>query len=142
MKKLESGLILVETALFTMFILLIVLSIAEVGRAFYQYNQLVIATRNATRYFAVSANPGPADTVGAQNLLVFGNVIGAGDAILPNLQTSDVAPVVGGNFVNVSASYTFNFLPGNPLANITALFGSSIPALTLNTSLSMQIFTP
>ncbi len=142
MKNLETGLVFVETALFTVFMLLIVLSIAELGRAFYQYNQLIIATRNATRYFAMSANPGPADTVGAQNLLVFGNLNGAGEPILPNLQTGDVTPIVGATNVNVSASYSFQFLPGNPLANVNALFGVSSNAITLNTSLDMPIFTP
>jgi hypothetical protein len=139
----QTGSVVVEMAVVVPLLILVLLSVAETGRAMYQYNQLLLAVRNGARYFAISADPGPADFAGAQNLVVYGNVGGLGRPILPDFNPDDVTPaLVGADYVSIDASYSFAFLWGNPLAAIRKIYGVGSIPLTLNASITMQIAAP
>jgi len=86
----ERGLVAVEFALLIIPMLVMVFGITEFGRAMYQYNTLVKATRDAVRYLTTQA-PGSGDST-AQCLAVYGNkTCGvAGAELVPGLTTAMV----------------------------------------------------
>lgn len=137
--KQMTGLAMIELAIATPFVLLMILGAAEIGRALYQYNILANAVRSGTRYYAANST----DDAGAKNLVVYGDIFGAGDALLPDLTTGTINTNADLEFVTVDASYAFQFLSGNPLHGLRGLFGySGSDLLTLRASLTMQIASP
>lgn len=89
-KRRQGGVVAVEFALLIIPMLLMVFGITEFGRAMYQYNTLVKATRDATRYLSTQA---PGSGVGtAKCLAVYGNkTCGAvGEELVPGLTTGMV----------------------------------------------------
>ena len=89
-KRRQRGVAAVEFALLIIPMLLMVFGITEFGRAMYQYNTLVKATRDATRYLSTQA---PGSGVGtAQCLAVYGNKTcgAAGEELVPGLTTGMV----------------------------------------------------
>lgn len=130
---------MIELAIAAPFVLLMIMESAEMGRALYQYNILANAVRSGTRYYAANS----IDDTGAKNLVVYGDVMGAGDALLPGLTTGTVNANADAEFVTVAASYDFQFLPGNPLNGLRGFFGNSGSGmLTLRSSITMQIAAP
>ena len=118
------GLAAVEFTILLPLLLLLLLAIAEFGRAFYQYAELEKITRNTARYVAERAHVDSSTaidltasvTTPARNLAVTGNVNGintgtTGEAVLsllPGLKASDVTfTEVGGDSVMVTISYQF-----------------------------------
>lgn len=85
----QRGVAAVEFALVIIPMLIMVFGITEFGRAMYQYNTLVKATRDATRYLSTQSVGSGIGT--AQCLAVFGNKTCSGNALVPGLATSNVA---------------------------------------------------
>lgn len=122
------GAVAVEFALLIPLLLVLALGAAEFGRALYQYNTLVKATRDAVRHLS---QRNPTETgysqarTEAQCLAVYGNTGCTGQPLAPGLTTSLVsikqyANVATGtslvpgppiNLVEVGITgYTFNFI--------------------------------
>jgi Flp pilus assembly protein TadG len=122
------GAVAVEFALLLIPMLMLALGAAEFGRALYQYNTLVKATRDAVRHLS-HMNPTapnyPTAQIEAQNLAVYGSTSNTGQPLAPGLTTGLVsikhyANVATGtsltpgptiNLVEVGITgYTFNFI--------------------------------
>ena len=146
--KRQRGLAMVEMVFVVPILLLLMLTAAELGRGFYQYNTLVKATRDGARHFASSTFVGSSTTVDAARqaeaifLVQYGQTVCGGTQLLPD-NLPEVNPTVstsdGITWVTVTASYPFQFLPGNPLSGIMGLFGPGLPnTLTLNATTTMR----
>lgn len=110
------GLALVEFVIILPICLMLIMATAEFGRAFLQYNTLSKAVRDGSRYVAGKALFGSTGTVSVtpslatqtKNLVVYGNVLGVGTPLLPDLAVADVAVAnAGGGNVSVTANYPY-----------------------------------
>ncbi len=115
---------IVEFTIVLPLLLLLLLATAEFGRALFQYNALNKTTRDAARLVASRALLGTTGVINisaqlqneASNLLVFGNIAGAGSSLLPGLSTADVDVAdAGDGYVSVSTSYAYTPLIGPQL---------------------------
>jgi Flp pilus assembly protein TadG len=146
-RRRQRGLALVEFTLVAPVLLLFLLGLAELGRAFNQYDTLTKAVRDAARHYAVgtyqgnSLVPDPARAAEAANMVCYGSPAGGRAPLLPGPLPAVSATIdAGGDYVTVSASYPFAFLAGNPLAAMLRLFGRSLPsALVLRATETMRI---
>ena len=78
-----------EFALLLPLLLLLTMTTTEFGRAIYQYNTIVKSLRDATRYLSMQTpNTKLAE---AKNLVVFGNIAGTGQALVPGLTVAKVS---------------------------------------------------
>ena len=118
------GLAIVEFVIVVPICLMLVMATAEFSRAFLQYNALTLAVRDGVRHVAGRALLGSTGTVSisgglqqeTQNLVVYGNIWGAGSPVLPGLSVADVTVAnAGGGDVSVTAAYPyapiFTFIP-------------------------------
>jgi hypothetical protein len=88
MKTTQKGTAIVEFALVLPLLLLLTMITTEFGRAIYQYNTIVKSLRDGTRYLSVQTpNTKIAE---AKNLVVFGNIAGTGQALVPGLTVAKV----------------------------------------------------
>lgn len=117
----QRGAVLVEMALVTPILLLLMLATAEVTRAFVDHNTLTKAVRNGARYVAANAYQGTTGVVfvgvalraETQNLVVYGNIAGTGVPVLPGLTPADITIIdIGANNVRISAAHTISGLLG------------------------------
>jgi Flp pilus assembly protein TadG len=139
------GLAMVEFVLVLPVCLMLLMATAEFGRVFLQHNTLTKAVRDGARYAAGKALRGSTGTVGissgladeTRNVVVYGNTLGAGGALLPGLTTADVTVAdAGSGDVIVTARYPyssiFGFLP-------TFFFGNvNVSAYTLQAAITMR----
>ena len=88
----QRGAALIELALIMPLLLLLTFITTEFGRAMYEYNSVVKATRDAVRYLSVQT-PGTHITE-TRNLMVFGNTAGTGTPLARGLSLTNV-PAVG-----------------------------------------------
>jgi hypothetical protein len=88
----EQGVQLVELAIVLPIMLLLFAGLAEFGRYFYEYTTLAKSARLGARYLASkSVMSTDNDWKGnAKNMVVFGNITGAGDPIMPGLSPANV----------------------------------------------------
>ncbi|TXI41435.1 MAG: pilus assembly protein [Nitrosomonas sp.] len=88
------GAVAVEFAMLLIPLLLLVLGVAEFGRALYQYNTLVKTARDSVRHLS-HLNPASKDyeviKTEAKCLAVYGNTSCGGKTLLPGLTTSMVS---------------------------------------------------
>lgn len=95
----QSGVALVELALVLPVLLMLSLLVTEIGRAFYQYNTLAKAVRDAVRYLSTQdasiALTDPAKLEVARNLVVYG---------LPSPGTAAAPLAPGLSLANVPAT--------------------------------------
>jgi len=141
----QRGAVLVEMALVTPILLLLMLATAEVTRAFIDHNTLTKAVRNGVRHVAANAFQGTTGIVSistqlsdeAKNLVVYGNTLGLGSPVLPGLTPANVTVTdLGGNNIQISIAYTISGMLGPVVPNF---FGSSINLLhNLQASVTMR----
>jgi Flp pilus assembly protein TadG len=147
--KRQRGLAMVEMVFVVPILLLLMLATAELGRGFYHYNTLVKATRDGARHFATNPFVGSSSTVDAVRqseavcLVQYGKTDCSGIQLLPGDLPAVPLPTIntsgGITWVTVTASYPFQFLPGNPLSRIMGLSGRGLPnTLTLNATTTMR----
>lgn len=108
---------MVEFAIVVPICLMMVMATGEFGRAFLQYNTLEKSVRDGARYAAGKARQGstevvlvtaPLDTA-TRNLVVYGNTLGTGSSLLPNLTTAQVTvALAGAESVNVTVAYPYD----------------------------------
>ncbi len=140
------GIALVETVIVAPLLLFLILVAAELTNAFVDHNTLTKAVRNGSRHLASHALLGTTGTVEispdlvteTRNLVVYGNVVGAGAPILPGLAANDVQVIpVGTNNVQVTASYPYSGLLGDSLPSFG--FGDEIDlGMTLQATVTMR----
>ena len=134
----QRGAAIVELTAALPMLLLLLLGMSELGKAFVQYNTLNKLVRDGARYAAAEALLGTTGTVSVtptiasatRNLVVYGNEVGFGSPRLPGLATGQITISDAGNrMVMVQAAYpyipitgpvleTFGLGPGTPL-NVT-----------------------
>jgi Flp pilus assembly protein TadG len=127
----------VEFTLVLPILLLLLLSLGEFGRMFYQYNVLLQASRDADRFVASQAWNSTLGAVSLSNTLltqtknvaVYGVPANTGTAVVSGLTTANVAvAAVGTDHVRVTITY--NFCPvigsGNCAGSIPGFFGNQI----------------
>lgn len=133
----QQGIAMMELVIVAPILLLILLGVSEMGRALFQYNTLSKAVRDSARYYSTEVFGGN-DIAGAENLVRYGQT-GVGTPLLPGTVTVDIPdPVIDatGTYITVTGSYTFTFLPGDPLDGIIGLFGSALPSPFILTATS------
>ncbi len=130
----QRGAVLVEMALVTPILLILLLATGELTRAFIDHNTLTKAVRNGARYVAANAFQGTTGVVEvsatleneAKNLVVYGFIAPvAGTApVLPGLTLADITvlQIVGTNNIQVSATYAIVGILGPTIPNF---FGGS-----------------
>jgi Flp pilus assembly protein TadG len=148
--KQQRGFAIVEFLVILPLSLLLLLGAAEVGRTLYQYNALTKAVRDGARYLATNAPLGSTNTIviestdqaETENLVVYGNAIGAGTPLLPGLTIGDVTvgclgggmSCTGVEHIVVTARYAYQ-----PMIGI-ALPGFGLGAdISLNYTLSSTV---
>jgi len=110
----QRGAALIELALIMPLLLLLTFITTEFGRAMYEYNTVVKATRDAVRYLSVQT-PGTHITE-AQNLMVFGNTAGTGTPLARGLSLANVP---------AGSCCTWQTVGANPLINTVTVRISS-----------------
>lgn len=145
-RRKQSGMAMVEIVIVTPLLLLLVLGVSELGKAFVQQNTLNKSVRDAARQVAGSALLGTTGTVfltadliaDASNLVVYGNVDGVGSPQLPGLSVDQVIVSDAGNdLVTVQANYPYIPIVGPVLETFGIGAGPSLE-ITLTASLTMR----
>lgn len=145
-RRKQTGAAMIEMVVVTPLLLLLLLGVSEIGKAFIQYNTLNKSVREGVREVASRALLGTTGTVlitpeladEARNLVVYGNTAGTGSARLPELSVDHVSVTDAGNdMVLVQANYPYVPLMGPVLE--TFGFGDK-PGLnvTLTASVTMR----
>jgi Flp pilus assembly protein TadG len=144
------GIAAVEFVVTAPFLLLLLVAGAEIGRAFVQYQTLSYSVRQSARYASENSINGTTGVVNlsiltitrAQNLAVYGNILGTGTAKLPGYQTGQVQVVnAGGDNIQVTATYPYQpmigpvfpmlgFGPGPDPGGYSMRFGVTIRAIS------------
>jgi len=125
----QKGLAMVEFAICAPILMLLLLSVGEVGRMISQYNQLLQATRDSARYVAGLAWDRTLEKVWlaplearAKDIAVFG---GGSDPIISGLTVSDVEITAeDSEHIRVTIRHEFSPVVGDTLPN---LFGEGVP---------------
>jgi Flp pilus assembly protein TadG len=113
--RFQQGLAMVEFTIILPVLLILLLSILELGRAFYQYSELEKLSRDSTRYLAnviASGTTGvysltDSQVTQASNLIVYGTISVGNDSLLPSLTTNHVSVTLDNNYVQVEVAYPF-----------------------------------
>jgi Flp pilus assembly protein TadG len=117
------GVATIEFVVVTPVLLLLILGIAEIGRACVQYAALASSVRNSVRHVAGEAYAGstgviavtPALQTQGKNLVAYGKIV-AGTPLLPGLSPSQVTVAnAGGGNVSVTAVYPYVPIVGTTL---------------------------
>ncbi len=142
----QHGAILAETAVVLPLFALLLLMAADVTKAFVDHNTLAKAVRNGARHAASKAILGTTGVVLLQpqlvtetkNLVVYGNVSGAGTPVVSGLMTNDVLVLdVGDNNIAVNVTYDNTGILGAILPGFG--FGADISLYrTLSATVTMQ----
>ena len=85
----ERGQSLLEFAMVLPILLLLAIGTIEFGRAYYQYNTLSKAVRQAARYMSYAAYTSTERTKAA-NMGIYGNAAGTGSPCLPGLTATNI----------------------------------------------------
>ena len=133
----QRGAVLVEMALVTPILLVLLLATADLTRAFIEHNTVTKSVRNGARYVAANAFQGTTGlvTVDAtlanetRNLVVYGstNPPGGATPVVPGLTLANitVVQVAGTDDIAVSATYALGGLFG-PVLPINLYTGNTI----------------
>ncbi|MGF1793662.1 pilus assembly protein [Photobacterium profundum] len=113
--RIQQGLAMVEFTIILPVLLILLLSILELGRAFYLYSELEKLSRDSTRYLANVIGSGTtgvysltdSQVANASNLIVYGTISTGNDSLLPSLTTDHVSVTFSNNYVQVEILYPF-----------------------------------
>lgn len=141
----HQGVAIVEFTILLPFFLLLLFTIAEMGRAFYTYAELEKLSRDSARFLSgelVKGSTGlyylsDADASLAKNLAVYGSVNGGTTSYLPGLDTSQMQVSLTGNYVKVEIAY-----PYQPVLTVIPGFFMTDDIdlnITLTSSYSMRV---
>jgi len=152
--RIQQGLAMVEFTIILPVLLILLLSILELGRAFYLYSEQEKLSRNSTRYLANVIGSGTtgvysltdSKVANASNLIVYGTISTGNNSLLPSLTTDHVSVTFSNNYVQVEVAYPFqpvlttlpNFFSGDDISlNFTmtssyTMRGAVMKSLTLN----------
>ncbi|MGE5523483.1 MAG: TadE/TadG family type IV pilus assembly protein [Rhodospirillaceae bacterium] len=136
--KRQRGVAAVEMGIVLIPLVTLVFGITELGRAFYQYNSLAKATRDAARYLSAQG-PGDADDIAvAKCMVVYGNSTCSGSALVPGLTVSQVSVCDASNCASTHGAQT----TGSGVVNLvtvsvvgysfTSIVPFVVPNLTFN----------
>ena len=107
----EQGVQLVELAIVIPIMLVLFGAVAEFGRYFYEYTTVAKAARVGARYLASKSVNGTTDYVGnAKKLVVFGNIAGTGDPVLPGMTLDNVDVSYQGENAGVPDTVTVSII--------------------------------
>jgi hypothetical protein len=132
MTRNQQGVALIEFALILPLLLLLTFITTEFGRAIYQYDTLAKSVRNAARYLSIQT---PNTRINeARNLVVYGNIEGAGQPLALGLEPQHVQDPTWGQAFGTDGygiktvtievrNYTFNSL-------VFSVFGLNFGAYT------------
>ncbi len=150
LKASQRGAVLVEMALVTPILVVLMLATADLTRAFIEHNTVTKAVRNGARYVAAKAFDGTTGVVNVdatlrsetQNLVVFGSTSPPGGAspLVPGLTPANitVVQIAGTDDIEVSATYALGGLFGAVLP-VSMYSGNSISAArTLRATVRMR----
>lgn len=127
------GLAAVELAVLMPVYFMLMLGVAELGRACYEYNTLTKLVRAGATYVVREANNGAGvvDLTKAnlltdtRNLVVFGTPAAGGAPLLTGLSVGDITVTAAGTNITVSASYgytpLFAVIPGFGMGDVTTV---------------------
>jgi Flp pilus assembly protein TadG len=144
-RRRQQGLAIVEATLALPVLLLVMMPIVEIGRAFVQYAELSHRVRAATRHVAELALSGttgvPVITAelatAATNLVVYGSTAANGGVTIPGLSSDEVVvTLTTDNQVNVSVTHPYQSLVAGLLPGLG--FGSDIVTSITMTMTSTQ----
>jgi len=107
--------------------------VTELGRAVFQYNILVKATRNADRYLSTQGAGDLANLTIARCLAVYGNRTCSGNALIPNLTTAMVSVTYVSSYpiADPAAPITVNPLNPTGVLNLVTVSISGYPFTSL-----------
>ena len=133
----QRGAVLVEMALVTPILLVLLLATADLTRALIEHNTLTKAVRNGARYVAGQALQGSTGVVNidatlagdTKNVVLYGSISPGAQSVLPGLTLADVTvtQIVGTDDVQVSVTYALGGLFG-PLLPISFYSGNTTTA--------------
>lgn len=138
---------MIEMVAVTPLLLLLLLGISELGKAFVQYNTLNKSVREAAREVARKALLGTTGTLSlssdlvaeGKNLVVYGNVAGLGQPRLPDLAASHVSVTdAGNNLVLIQANYPYAPITGPVLETFGYGNDPATNGITLTASVTMR----
>ncbi|MGF1682436.1 TadE/TadG family type IV pilus assembly protein [Photobacterium minamisatsumaniensis] len=140
----SQGVAIVEFTILLPIFLLLLFSIAELGRAFYTYSELDKISRDSARYLSNELNKGSTDSyiltsldiTSAKNLAIYGSINGGVDTAVPSLNSSHIQITLIDNYIKVEITY-----PYQPVLNaIPNFFGDDIDLnFNLTSSYSMRV---
>jgi hypothetical protein len=146
-KRQQTGAAMIEMVAVTPLLLLLLLGIGEIGKAFAQYNTLNKSVREAARQVSRTALLGTTGTIWlspeiiaeGQNLVVYGNVANGPEPRLPGLSTSHVSVTdAGDNLVLIQARYPYSPIIGPVLETFGHGTDPGTDGLTLTASVLMR----
>lgn len=148
LKARQRGVVVVEMALVTPILLVLLLVTADLTRAFIDHNTVTKAVRNGARYLAANAFQGSTGVVNidatlaneTRNLVVYGSINGGVSPVVPGLTVANitVVQIAGTNDIEVSATYALGGLFG-PVLPINLYTGNTISAArTLRATVTMR----
>ena len=137
-----TGLALVECTIILPFLLLLMLISIEGGRFLYSHNTLTKLTRDAARFLSDRSFEGSLQTIvltsaktsDVKRFVVYGNLLGSGDELLPGLNVSHITVSSSGNHIIVQSDYPYTTAFGETLSNLGA---SGLP-ITLHSRVIMR----
>ena len=136
----EQGVQLLELAIVLPIMLLLFAGVAEFGRYFYEYTTLAKGARVGARYLASKSVTSGKDWKGdAKNLVVYGNIGGSGDPILPGLGPGNVDVQYAGGPAGIPDTVTVKIInyPHESIFDLGAFLNSD--SLTLNVDVKPSV---
>lgn len=140
LKDRQRGVAAVEFGILLFVLVLLVFGITEFGRAIYQYNTLVKATRDAARYLSSKGAGDAAEMGTATCLAVYGNKTCTGDTLVPNL-TTDMVQICDSSIAECQATHQNQSFDTGVMNLVTVTisgyqFTSLVPLITTDISFS------
>ena len=148
LKTRQRGAVLVEMALVTPILLVLLLVTADLTRAFINHNTVTKAVRNGARYVAANALEGTTGVVSidvtlaneTRNLVVYGSINGGASPVVPGLTLANitVVQIAGTDDIEVSATYALGGLFGAVLPTNLYTGDTISAARTLRATVTMR----